>query len=94
MVHNDLGESAALAILSNWVLFLRKAALLTSPALNPTVPTPESAASVDQPLQVKQIGRACIEAAGQLLRTLQKQVTSFKEDAGFSIYMYLPMTAR
>lgn len=99
MMHNDLVETAALAILSNWVLFLRKAALPTSPAPNPksdsaTVPTPESAAHVDQPLQLKQVGRVCIEAAGQLLRTLQKQVTLFKEDAGFSIYMYSPMTAR
>ena len=103
MMHNDLVETATLAILSNWVLFLRKAALPTSPAPNPnpypksdsaTVPTPESAASVDQPLQLKQVGRVCIEAAGQLLRTLQKQVALFKEHAGFSIYMYSPMTAR
>ena len=101
MMHNDLVETATLAILSNWVLFLRKAALPTAPAPNynskseaPTVPTPESAAAVDQPLQLKQVGRVCIEAAGQLLRTLQKQVALFKEDAGLSIYMYSPMIAR
>ena len=103
IMHNDLVETAALAILSNWVLFLRKAALPTAPAPNPnpnpkseapTVPTPESTAAVDQPLQLKQVGRVCIEAAGQLLRTLQKQVALFKEDAGFSIYMYSPMIAR
>lgn len=99
MMHNDLVETAALAILSNWVLFLRKAALPTSPALNSTaesttIPTAEPAVAVDQPLQLKEVGRVCIEAAGQLLRTLHEQVTLFKEEPGFSIYMYSPMTVR
>jgi len=98
MMHNDLVETAALAILNNWVLFLRKAALPTSPPLNSnpdssTVLAPDSSV-VDQPPQLKRVGRVCIEAAGQLLRTLRKQVALFKEDPAFSIYMYSPTTVR
>ena len=96
MMHNDLVEAAALAILNNWVLFLRKAELPTSPSLNSTSesaapPMPESSV-VDQ--QLKRVGRICIEAAGQLLRALQNQVALFQEDPGFSIHMYSPTTVR
>ena len=96
MMHNDLVETAALAILNNWVLFLRKAELPTSPPLNAaseSAPLSTSDTSVvDQ--QLKRVGRICIEAAGQLLRTLRNQVTLFQRDSGFSIHMYSPTTVR
>ena len=96
MMHNDLVATAALAILNNWVMFLRKAELPTAPApnLTPGAATPPTSESSFMDQQLKRVGRICIEAAGQLLRALRDQVALFQEDPGFSIHMYSPTTVR